>query len=976
MRSVPMRRLPYLTLMLLAFASLLHFDSACAIAAAPSTSGTRAAKATTRAKSPATRPLSLTDSLRLDPTVHTGVLPNGIRWYAKQNHKPEHRVSIRLAVAAGSTAEDEDQRGLAHFAEHMNFNGSEHFGPDELVAYLRSIGLRFGADANAYTSFDETVYMLEVPTDRDTVLDKGFTVLADFAGRAKLSDKEIEKERGVVLEEWRLGQGAQERMRRKQFPVLFHGSLYAERLPIGKPEIIEHAPAARLRDFYRKWYTPDRMAVIAVGDLEPARLETLIRDHFASIPKAAEKSVAPVPDIPPHKETLVSVATDKEATYSSVQILYKRPRDPRGDVASFRAGLVDELFQNMMNARFSELGHKSDAPFTYAGSFDGQLGRSAEYSGFYAAVADGGIEKGLEAILTESARVREHGFLPTELDRARRDLMAGMEKAYAERDKSESRGFAGAYVQLFLAGEPAPGIEASYRLTQALLPGITLDEVTELARRRVHDENRVILATAPEKPGLTPPTEEALRAVAARVARTKVAAWKDESSGKSLMGKLEHPGTVRDRKEIPEIGATVLTLSNGVEVWLKPTKFKADEIVFSAFGLGGASLADSVRYPTASLSSMIVSEAGVGGHTSVDLEKLLAGKVVSVHTEISDYTEGLSGSCRPEDFETALQLVSLELTQPTRNPEAVPNVKKRLRTWLDNRSNSPEAVFQDSVTAINTGRFYMDRPLTQADVDALELEPALAFYRERFANAADLTFVFAGTFEVDQAAPLISRYLGALPSQGKRTSSFVPHAPELPTAVVEARVAKGVEPKSQTRITFFADAGSEELAMHRARAAASILSDRLRQRLREDLSGTYSVGAGYSGREPLRGYGTTSISFGSSPDNVKKMVAATLDEIDKLRNDGPTASDVQKEQEVERRELEVSSERNQYWMGSIQTSLMFGIDPRRVAKRRERIDLLTAENLKQTYQLLFPKDHYTVVSLFPENQTTGAKAAN
>lgn len=917
------------------------------------------------AASPSVPTTALGDTLRLDSRVRAGVLPNGLHYFIRANHKPEKRVSLRLAVNVGSTAEVDDQRGLAHFNEHMNFNGSTHFKPDELVAYLQSIGLRFGADANAYTSFDETVYMLEVPTDRDTLLDRGVTALSDFAGRATLTDKEIDKERGVVLEEWRLGLGAGDRIRRKQLPVVFHGSPYADRLPIGLPEIIEKAPYDRLRAFYHDWYTPDHMAVIAVGDIDPAKMEALIRQHFGDLKRPTQPRPAPIFDIPRHDSTLVAIATDPEATGSSVTLGFKSPHQVTTTVGEYRRDLVRNLYFELLNERFDEIAHRADAPFLDAGAGGGMLGRTDDMWELEASVKDGGIENGLAALLEETARVRAHGFLASELERAKAQTRANWERIYAERDKSESSGFAREYVSYFLTAEPAPGIEAEYAIVKSVLDGITLDEINAVPAQLMRQDSRVVLVTAPAKS--TVPDESALRAVIDREAKASPVAWVDTSAGKKLMAKVPSSGSVKSKRDVPEIGATVVTLSNGVQVWLKPTNFKADEIVFSATSLGGQSLADSADYAVAALAGPVIGDAGVGGFTSTELEKVLAGHIAHVGASYGDYTQGISGSTRPQDLETALQLTYLTFTQPTRDPDGFASFQKRMIEFLKDRQNNPQAAFSDTVEAVNEGGFYLDRVPTVAQVQAVTVDQVLAFHKQRFSNAADFTFAFAGNFKVDEITPLLARYLGSLPSRGKPTSNFASKFPRYPTGNLAVQVHKGLEPKSSTRITYFTmGAPIEELDMHRARACASILTDHLRQTLRELMGGTYSASAGFSNLAPVPGYSTMSVAFGSDPARVDTLVQATLSEIQKLRDDGPSATDLQKDQEIERRELDVALQQNGVWTGSILTSLQFGIDPRRIAHRRERIDLLTTQNLRDTFRKYFPANRRTVISLLPE----------
>ena len=910
----------------------------------------------------------LDQALPVDPDVRIGRLPNGITYYVRKNGRPEKRVALRLAVKAGSVLEDDDQRGLAHFLEHMAFNGSEHFKPGELVAYLESIGARFGADANAYTSFDETVYMLDVPTDKAGLVEKGLLALSDFAARATLSDAEIEKERGVVLEEWRLGQGASSRIQRQQLPVVLHGSRYADRVPIGTPEVIRGFPAERLRAFDRAWYRPDRMAVVAVGDVDPAAALAAIQASFADIQAAGREEPLPVYDIPPHPETLVSVATDPEARGSSVTLIFKHPRIPEKTVGDYRRSLVQSLFHSMVNDRLSERARKSDAPFLGASSSGGSLGQTLDTYVLSARVTDGGIVAGLEALVTEAERVRRHGFSAAELERTKKSMLAAYERAYLERDKTENSSYAREYVSHFLDAEPTPGIGTEYALVQELLPGIALDEVRDLTRVLVHDDSRVVLAIAPEKEGLRAPAADELRAAVAAAATAAVGPWEDTLAGRELMQEKPAPGRVTDTRAIDAIGVTVLTLSNGVSVWLKPTDFKNDQVVFSGYSAGGASMAGPSEFYEATLSSAAASEAGFGGFSPDDLGKLLAGKLASVSPYVGSYTHGVSGASTPKDLESALQLVYLAFTQPNDRPATFEVLRKRLMAAVANQAQDPEAVYSEKVREVNTNGHYTARALKPADVAALRHETSLGFYRRAFANAADFTFFFAGAFKVEDVTPLVARYLGALPSKGARSAAWVDRGLTFPAKPARARVEKGVEPKSQTALTFFADTGLQEMEMFQVRVAASVLRSRLRDLLREELGGTYGASVGYSDLAPLRGYGTTAISFGSSPESVEKLEEGARAEVARLQKEGPSADDVQKAREIERRELETALKQNPYWLGSLQTVHMLGWDPASIARRPQRIDLITRDSLRGAFVRYFPLDRYTVVSLFPEKR--------
>ena len=910
---------------------------------------------------------ALTDSLRWDPTVRRGVLPNGIRWFVKKNGRPEHRVSLRLAVPVGSTAEADDQQGLAHFVEHMNFNGSKHFkDADELISFLRAIGLRFGADANAYTSFDETVYMLEVPTDRDTLLRTGLEALSDFAGRANMSDKEIDKERGVVMEEWRIGRGAQERIQRKHFPLIFHDSRYAVRLPIGKPEVLQGAPYERVRAYYRDYYRPEWMAVIAIGDIDLDRMERLIREHFSDLPKRTDAKEAPSFPIPGHDETLVGVASDKELITSGAAVVCKRPRVVSNSVAAFRAGLRTQLFSAMLNSRFDEIAHRADPPFLGAGGGDIEFTRGTSLFYIEAQTKDGQQAKGLASLLEETARVRAHGFLASEFERAKKEQVAALEQAYAEREKTESSTLAAAAVDAYLNGERELGIEASTQLARALLPGITLAEVNALADTLISVRNRVVLVNGPEKADVPLPAEAEVRALLERSREAKPTAWVDRTAAKPLMAKLPTPGKIKSRRTIEELGVTVVTFANGVEAWLKPTDFKADEIQFTAYARGGLSVADSAAWVSAWMSQFIVGDNGVGGHKNTDLQKLLAGKLFRIQPYATTYMHGVSGNTRPEDLEPALQVMHLGFLQPTEDPDAFAALKAQFLAFLSNRANSPEQVFADTVTRVNTGDFYLSRTPQAKEVEAVKLADALAVHRKRYANAADFTFFFAGTFKTDSIVPQLARYLGSLPSTGKRTGAWTEKGPRFPTGIRKAEVRRGVEPKGSVRITFFSNQPIEELDQHRAISASSILTDHLRSSLRELLGGTYSVRVQFQHQFPLDGYSSMSISFGCDPQRADSLIAATLVEVDKFRRDGPSAEDLSKEQEVQRRELETNQKKNDWWTGSLQTVSVLGWDPKRIAKRKERIDLLTREAVHETIKKYFPADRYSVIRLAPE----------
>ena len=908
----------------------------------------------------------LSAPLPLDPAVQTAKLPNGLSYYIRRNAQPEKRVLLRLAVQAGSIDEADDQRGLAHLLEHMAFNGSTHFKSGELVKYLESIGARFGADVNAYTSFDETVYMLEVPTDREGLLTRGFEALSDFAGGASLEDSEIDRERGVVVEEWRGRQGAGTRMQRTQMEGLFGNSRYVDRLPIGLPEQLKSVPAQRVRDFYRDFYRPDRMAVIVVGDIDPPAVEALIRTHFGPLP-ARPPAERPLYPVPAYEGTRYVIVSDPEAQASSISISHKRPLEMLRTVGDYRRSMMLGLVHDMIGSRFAEIARRPDAPFLRASTGGETLGRDVESFTVSARVNDGAIEKGLTALSQEIARIRQFGFGAAELDRAKRDTEATYERAYNERDKAQSGNHAAELLRYVLNQEAVPGIDAELQLMRRFLPSITVADVGAIAREFLGESNRVVLVSSPEKEGLAPVTEAGLTAAMRAGTTATLTAWTDATAGRELMAKAPTPGTVQSRRQIPELGVTVLTLSNGVEVWLKPTDFRNDQVQFMGYARGGASLAPPEEFVDASLSTALIGVGGVGGFSPIDLGKVLTGRIANASPFMGNYTHGISGGSTPRDLEAALQLVYLYFTAPNRDPQAFELMKTRMAANLANQATNPGSVFGERIRSVATMDHYSVKPMHTEDLGRISADRMYAYYVERFKNAADFTFFFVGAFNVEQVTPLLTTYLASLPSTGKAESRGRDMRLMFPGMVLRETVRKGQEPRSQTAIMFFSDTGLEELDTHRLRAGASVLEVRLRDVLREELGGTYSVGVVYSDTSPQPGYGTTTVQFGSSPENAQRLTDVVMSEVEKLRRDGPTETEVSSVRETEKRELETSLRQNGYWLNSLQAMHLLQRDPKGILRRIERAESLTPDNVHAVLRKYLPPDRYAVVTLMPEN---------
>jgi len=906
--------------------------------------------------------------LPLDPQVRAGRLDNGLQYMVRRNTRPEQRAELMLAVNVGSVLEDDDQRGLAHFVEHMAFNGTRNFEKQELVNYLESIGMRFGADLNAYTGFDETVYMLTVPTDTGTALERGIQILEEWAHNVVFDSTEVDKERGVVIEEWRLGQGAGARMRDQVFPVLFRGSRYAERLPIGTRESLESFSRDRLVQYYRDWYRPDLMAVIAVGDFDAATVETLIRDRFSTLTSPAGARPRTVYPIPDHDQPLVVVATDAEATSTSVDVYFKQPVGEKGSHGAYRRSIIENLYNGMFNARFGEVARRADPPFIGAGSSAGSLVRTRGSYSLGAAVPEDGVVRGLEAILTEGRRVARHGFTATELEREKRDLLRYYETAYAERDKTESSTYANEYIRHFLENEAVPGIAVEYDLAKSYVPGITLEEVNALAGEWMGEPNRVVVVQTPRKEGVAIPTEPEILGVFAAVEQKEITPWQDIVADDELVAAPPAPATVVSERHIEAIGVTEWILSNGARVLLKPTDFKDDEILFRAISPGGLSLVSDADYISAGVASTLVGTSGLGEHDATTLQKALAGKAARLSTAMDDLSEGLAGAASPADLETMLQLAYLHFTSPRQDSVAIASLLTRLRAFLQNSAAAPEAAFSDTLSVTLAQYHPRARPVSVRSIDEIDPDRAFAIYRDRMSDAADFTFTFVGSFEPQTIRPLILQWIGGLPATN-RTEQWRDNGIRPPDGRVEKVVRKGVEPKSQTAIVFNGPFEYSRANAHVLRSLIDVLDMRLRDQLREELGGTYSVNVGQSAaRDPYPHYGV-SIIFGSAPERADSLATVVFAEIERLGSTGPDDETLQKVREAQRRSFETDARQNNWWVAHITAAVRLGLEPDGMANLPALIDGITAEQIAEAARLYLPRDRYVKVVLLPETTT-------
>ena len=907
----------------------------------------------------------LTAALPVDTAVHMGTLPNGLRYYVRRNAKPEKRAELRLVVNAGSLQEDADQRGLAHFLEHMAFNGTRNFAKNDIVKYLESIGVRFGADLNAQTGFDETLYILPVPTDSAGILERSMRFLGDVASGLLLDSADVVAERGVVLSEWRTGLGADERIRQQQLPVIMRGSRYAERLPIGLPSVIERANPAPIRRFWRDWYRPDLMAVIAVGDADPAELIRVITRTFGPIPKRATARPRVTATVPRHDSTLVTIATDPEVSTSSVGVLWKLPARSTRTVGDLRQQMVERLSQTMLNQRFGELAQRPSATFIGASVSGGQFVRSADYASLDAAAKEGQLLPALQTLLSEAARVRQHGFLPSELERTRTNLLRAFERAYTERDKTPSASFVGDYVDHFLDGEAIPGVAFEYAAAQALLPGITLAEVNRYGATDRGGANRVVTVTMPKKEGLAVPAEADIRRVFATVDTAHLTPWVETVAEGALAPTPPVAGRVVATTRDSALGITTWMLSNGVRVVVKPTDFTADQVLMSGWRTGGVSQVPDSAVLRAALATTVVERGGVGSFSLIDLNKKLTGKVAAVSAFIADQSEGFSGRASPKDLETLLQLTWLRMTAPRADSVAVQALLQQFEAVLKNKEANPAALFSDTIQLTLAGGHPRVRPLSVASLAQLQLAPMLALYRDRVGDAGDFTFLFVGNVELATLQPLVAQWLGALPTT-RRAQAVRDVGPPLFRGQIEKVVRKGLAPQSQTVMVMAGTAPWSREDEYLLSSVGELLEMRLTDRLRESLGGTYSVSVNTAISRVPRQEWQVVISYGSAPDRAEAMFAAVRQELDSLRRVPPTAAEITRITEQQRREREVARKQNGWWIGTLQDRLLHGDPLSTVFVDDTLINSLTAERLQSAAQRYLSEANRARFVLLPE----------
>ena len=912
--------------------------------------------------------INLSDPLPVDPRVKIGKLPNGLTYYIQKNTRPEKKVELRLAVNTGSILEEDDQRGLAHFTEHMAFNGSKNFQKNDLVSFLQTIGVKFGADLNAYTGFDETVYILPIPTEKKENIEKGFQILEDWASSVSFNDADVDKERGVVLEELRLGKGADDRMSKIYYPKLFEGSKYGDRLPIGTEDILKNFKYETIKRFYKDWYRPDLMAVVVVGDLEVAEAEQYVKKHFAHL-KNPEKSRPRVEsEVLPRKKSEGIVATDKEATNHYVQIYYStRKSKIETTVSDYREYIIKRLFTAMLSQRLQELTQKPNPPFLFGASSLGEFVRGYEAYSSFGVLGKDGVEPAINAIILENERARKFGFTATELDQLKKTIMKSIERSYNERDKTESSNIVREYVQNFLEQEPIPGIENEYQYHQQFLSGITLEEVNQYAAKTIppDTESKLVVLTGPDKADFKIPSNEELLAIADNAAKVEVTAYEEKAIAASLMEKTPVAGKIISEKKIKDLDVTELTLNNGIKILLKPTDFKNDQVIMAASRFGGQYLYDAKDRLDAEYASTVVTQMGLGQFSPLDLRKVLAGKSASVTPRLGTISETLNGQCSSVDLETMLQLTYLYCTQPRYDAELFKSYVTKQQAMYQNMGSDPQYTFQDSVmTILYKNHLWAPRVPKSETFGKIDDQRALDIYKERFGNVNGFTFVMVGKFDLATIKPLLATYLGSLPSTSNK--STFKDVGLRPVKGVKKEIFKGTEPKSFIRMFWTGEAPYSTDEQLKIQALTEVLNIKLIEKLREDLAGIY--GGGMFGA--LNKYPYNHFSMGASlpcgPENVDKLIAATHEEIQKIKTNGPAVEDLNKVKETWKQQHEVNLKENAFWARQLLQSIELGTDLENLLSYEKRISLLTPIDVKNAANKYLDMKNYVQIVLNPE----------
>ena len=885
-----------------------------------------------------------------DPNVRRGKLENGLTYYIRHNEKPAQRANFYIAQKVGSILEEDDQQGLAHFLEHMAFNGTKNFPGKGLLNYMEHNGVKFGENVNAWTSIEQTVYMLtNVPTTNMNLVDSCILILHDWSSFISLEGEEIDKERGVILEEMRQGQGAQMRIYEKMLPEIYPNSPYGHRLPIGTKEVVSGFDHEALRAYYHKWYRPDLQGIIIVGDIDVNEVENHLKSIFEDIPAPVNPAERIRFQVADNAEPIVSICTDPEETTYDVSVFYKHdivPFEERGDVQYWIKGYIDQLVATMYNNRLEELTQKANPPFIYGGGY---------YSTFFisdtkdawmsAAVAKDkdGIDEALNAIVAENKRMQQYGFTASEFERAKADLMKRIENQYDERDKQETGRIFRPILNHFLTNEPLMGIENEYMLLSQILPALPVEAINQYAAELIREDNIVITLTAPEKEGEVLPTKAELLAMFNKAKEVEVEPYVETVSNEPLIATLPVKGAIETKKHDDTFDATVLTLKNGVTVIYKPTTFKDDEVLMNAYSFGGYSVMDQSDPYTLQEINSLATLGGVGNFSAIDLPKVLAGKKASVHPQIGSLTEGMSGNCSARDLETMLQLTYLYFTSPRSDEEAFQSYITRTKAMVANAESDPNTAFRDNLMFAMYDNHPLVKRMKAEDYDKVDYAKALKLYTDRFKDANNFVFTFVGNIDPETFEPLVEQYIGSLKTK-KNDETWTANVPAITDKDVNSHYTKAMENPMVT--CYMVYNGEMEYTMEN-QMKMQVLSDVMdivyTEKIREDEGGTYGVGV--NGNLTLRPKETFMflIAFQTNKEMYEKLMGIAVAELQNVANQGPRAEDLKKVKEFLIKKHSEDLESNRYWMNCIQTQYRDGYNP--MANYEQIVNGITADDV-------------------------------
>ena len=892
----------------------------------------------------------------VDPNVRIGTLPNGLTYYIRHNALPENRADFYIAQKVGSIQEELDQLGLAHFLEHMCFNGTTNFPGNKVISYLESIGVKFGVNLNAYTSIDETVYNISnVPVTTPGAIDSCLLILHDWSNDLSLEEQEIDKERGVINEEWRTSMTAGQRLMERSLPQMYPGTKYATCFPIGTMDVVMNFPYQTLRDYYETWYRPDLQGIVVVGDINVDEIEAKIKTMFSDIPaqpEAKERIYYPVPD---NKEPIIVIEQDKEQPYVQALFYSKHaatPNSEKGNLGYLVEDYAKDMITTMLNTRLAELAQLPNPPFIYAGTQDANFFVAKTVDALFgiAVCQENNIEGGISALVTEIERAREFGFTESEYARARAEYLRNLESAYNERDKVKNEPYAQQYVRHFLDNEPIPGIENEYAIISQIAPNIPVAALNQMIQVMVTDSNQVLTVFAPEKEGLVLPTKAALAELITSINKEELTPYVDTASDEPLMAEKPKGGKIVSEKALPMFGATELTLSNGVKVILKDTDFKADQILMKGVSFGGSSL-----FPNEEVINFksldAISVGGLGNFSAIDLDKALAGKKASVNFFIGDKTEGVNANCSPQDLETMLQLTYLTFTAPRRDEDAFASYKNRTKASLQNLELNPRVALNDSIqTAI-----YENHPravrLTADMIDQIDYDKLMEMYMNRFEDASDFTFIMVGNIDIEKDKELIAEYLGALPVTNRK-ETFKDNKMNIRKGIYTNEFTRQQENPKTTNVVFysgscpFTEKNNIMMSM-----TYQILNLIYTEKVREDEGGTYGVGVYGSVVKYTKPQFIFQIQFDTAPSKSDKLMEIIYAEIDQLAKDGPSIENLNKVKEYMLKKYSEDLKENRYWMNSIDEYIYTGVDL--MANYEQMVNSITVKDIQKFAHMLF-----------------------